>query len=122
MPPLAPIKLPAASTPICFIVTPPSFSAARAASAARSTLSLSGYLPNLVMWIPRIQTLSAMSLLGSDRLEAETDGFGAVVVGPDRVRRQLHLHPEVHVVGIRIGVDDVAAHGRAAAVDDRGDE
>ena len=43
-----------------FIVTPPSASAAMAASAARSTVSLSGCLPNLVMLIPRIQMSSAM--------------------------------------------------------------
>src|SRR3954453_10828950 len=102
MPP-PPIRLPAASTPICLIETPPSFSAPSAASAARSTVSLSGYLPNLVMWIPRIQTLSAISSpLGSDRFEAEADSFGAVVVSADRVRRELHLHAEVNV--IRIGV------------------
>ena len=41
-----------------FIVTPPSASAPIAASAARSTVSLSGCLPNLVMWIPRIQMSS----------------------------------------------------------------
>src|SRR5258706_4260849 len=103
MPP-PPMRLPAASTPICFIVTPRSFNAPSAASAARSTLSLSGYLPNLVMWIPRIQTLSAISSpLGSDRLEAEADGFGAVVVSADRVGRELHFHPEMDVIRIGIG-------------------
>src|SRR3954470_6485695 len=119
MPALAFMRLPAASTPICFIVTPASFRAAMAASAARSTVSCSGCLPNLVMWIPRIQTLSATSHApwDLDRLEAEADGFGAVVVGADGIGRQLDLHPERHVVGVGIGVDDVAAHARAVAVD-----
>src|SRR5438552_12431628 len=106
MPPLAPIRLPAASTPICFIDTPPSFSAPSAASAARSTVSLSGYLLNFVMWIPRIQMLSAISVLRSDLFEAEADGLSAVVVGADRVRRELDLHAELHMLGIRFGVDD----------------
>ena len=41
-----------------FIVTPPSARAPMAASAARSTMSLSGCLPNFVMWMPRIQMSS----------------------------------------------------------------
>ena len=44
-----------------FIVTPPSASAASAASDARSTVSLSGCLPNLVILIPRIQTSSLIA-------------------------------------------------------------
>jgi hypothetical protein len=44
-----PIRLPAASTPMSFIVTPPSARAACAASAARSTVSSSGCFPNFVM-------------------------------------------------------------------------
>ena len=44
-----PIRLPAASTPISFIVTPASLNAACAASAARSTVSRSGCFPNFVM-------------------------------------------------------------------------
>src|SRR5205823_1079339 len=122
MPPLAAMRLPAASTPICFMVTPPSFNAPSAASDARSTMSLSGYLPNFVMWIPRIQTLSAMSRSPLDRFEAEADGFDAVVVGADWIRRELDLHAQVHVIGIGVGVDDVAPHARAVAVDDRGHE
>ena len=62
MPP-GPTRQPAARMPMSFIVTPPSASAASAASAARSTWSLSGCLPNLVILIPRIQTLSLMSNL-----------------------------------------------------------
>ena len=60
-----------------------------AASAARSTVSLSGCLPNFVMWIPRIQMSSlrhGRSPSVSAGLEAEADGLGAVVVGADRVR------------------------------------
>src|SRR5947209_13932183 len=94
----APIRLPAASTPMSFIVTPASDSAPIAASAARSTVSLSGCLPNLVIWIPRIHTSSAaiLSLLLSlqlvDGLEAEADGLGAFLVVADRERGQAHLH------------------------------
>jgi hypothetical protein len=40
------------------IVTPPSARAAIAASAARSTVSLSGCLPNFVILMPRIQMSS----------------------------------------------------------------
>src|SRR2546430_774743 len=126
-----PIRLPNARIPMSFIATPPSFSAARAASAARSTVSSSGCLPNLVMWIPRIQTspVAMVSLLllvrrenaiCSGRLEAESDGLGACLVDADRERREAHLHAELHVVGVGLGVDDVGAHARAVAVDDRG--
>ena len=41
-----------------FIVTWASPTAARVASDARSMMSASGRFPNLVMWIPRIQTSS----------------------------------------------------------------
>src|SRR5256885_2013408 len=119
----APMRLPAASTPMSFIVTPASDSAPIAASAARSTVSLSGCLPNLVIWIPRIQTsLVAMALLSADGLEAEADGLGAVVVGADRIRRQPHLHADLDVLGVRGAVDDVGPHARAVAVDDPGHE
>src|SRR6056297_732476 len=59
MPP-DPIRLPAASTPMSAMVTPPSASAAMTASEARSTTSRSVCLPNLVMLIPRIQMSSLM--------------------------------------------------------------
>ena len=48
--------------PMSFIDTPPSLRAPWTASAARSTVSLSGCLPNLVMWIPRIQ-MSSLALI-----------------------------------------------------------
>src|SRR5829696_2227180 len=67
MPALAAMRLPAARTPICCMVTPPSDSAPMAASAARSIVSWSLCFPNLVMWIPRIQTSSAMGALPSLR-------------------------------------------------------
>ena len=54
----APIRLPTASTPTSAMVTPPSSSAPRAASEARSITSLSRCLPNLVIWIPRIHRSS----------------------------------------------------------------
>ena len=49
------------------IVTPASARAASTASDARSTTSLSGYLPNFVMWIPRIQ-MSSLALMVSSFL------------------------------------------------------
>src|SRR5690606_32762709 len=121
MPAEAFIRLPAARTPMSFIVTPPSASAPRAASAARSTVSLSGCLPNLVMWIPRIQMSDAMSvpLHGP---EAEPDRLGALAVGADREGGQLDLHAQADVVGRRLDVEDVDPHARAVAVHDGGDE
>ena len=59
------MRLPAATTPMSCMVTPPSARAPRAASAARSTVSLSGCLPNLVMVIPRIQMSSALAMISS---------------------------------------------------------
>jgi hypothetical protein len=55
-----------------FMPAPASASAAMAASAARSTTSFSGCLPNLVMWTPRIQT-SPLAISALLRLEAEAD-------------------------------------------------
>src|SRR6476620_9364870 len=89
-----PMRLPAARMPMARMVMPPSDNAPITASDARSTVSFSGCLPNFVMWIPRIQMSSAMS--GSfRRCETESD---------------------------RLGADDVAAHARPVAVDDRRDE
>src|SRR5436190_24368162 len=123
MPAAAAMRFPAASTPMSPIVTPPSRRAPVAASAARSTVSSSGCLPNFVMWIPRIQTLSlAMTILLADRFEPEADGLGAVVVGADRERGQPDLHADRDVFGIGGTVDDVGPHARAVAVDDTGDE
>src|SRR5688572_9831011 len=116
----APMRLPAARMPMSFMVTPPSASAAMAASAARSTVSRSGCLPNFVMRMPRMKMSSLMS--GLQGLEAEADGLGAVVVGADREGGQLDLHPEGHVLGIGVGVDHVAADAGAVAVDDPGHE
>src|SRR5882724_12017344 len=119
-----PSRLPAASTPMSFIFTPASASAPSVASAARSTTSLSGCFPNFVILMPRIQTslvLTARSLVG-DRFEAEADRFGAGAVGAKRVRRQADLHPEGHVVGIRVDVDEVAPDAGALAVDQGGHE
>src|SRR3954470_13743262 len=111
MPRPAPMRLPAAITPMSFIAAPPSASAASVASAARSTVSRSGYLPNFVMWIPRIQTsslaIAGLLVLLVDRLEAEADGIGAGAVLTDHVGGQLHLHPELHVLGVGLGVDHV---------------
>src|SRR6476469_329207 len=97
--------------PICFISTPASAIAPSAASAARSMMSLSGYLPNFVIVIPRIQTSSLIggvpSLSRSGRLEAVAHGLGASVVVADGVGGELDLHAELHVLGVGLGVDDV---------------
>src|SRR3954451_21568171 len=108
MPPPPPMRLPAASTPMSFIDTPPSLSAAITASAARSTVSLSGYLPNFVMWMPRIQ-MSPLAIVRSpsDRFEAEADGLDALIARANPVDCQLHLNAELHVLGTGLRVDDV---------------
>ena len=80
-------------------------------------MSLSGCLPNLVMWIPRIQTSSCthrvllVVSVAAGRFEAEADGLGAVVVGAERVRRQADLHARRHVVGIGLDVDQLPRTG-----------
>src|SRR5712672_1817079 len=99
------------------MVRPASESAPVAASAARSTVSRSGCLPNLVIRMPRIQISSlalivaAPSSVGDSwsgrRLEAEADRLGALGVGADRVGGQAHLHPVADVLGIGLDVDEV---------------
>src|SRR5579864_7026192 len=111
MPALAAIRFPAARIPMSFMVTPASDRAPRAASAARSTVSLSRCLPNLVMWIPRIQTFSAISLLqwkgALGGLVAEADRLHAVVIGAQRIRGQPDTHPGRDRLGCRVDVDQV---------------
>src|SRR5690606_29966552 len=126
MPALAFIRLPAASTPMSAMVRPASASAPIAASAARSTVSRSGCLPNLVMVMPTIQMSSLALIVAPCRrevvcrsgrgLETEADGLGAVGVRADRVGRQPHLHPGADVLGVRFDVDEVGAHMGAVAV------
>src|SRR6188472_1718567 len=121
MPAPADMRLPAARMPMSWIVTPASASAASAASEARSIVSLSGCLPNLVILIPRIHTSSAMS--GHlQRLEPEADGLGSGRIGSDGKGREPHLQAQLHVLGVGLDVDDVALHGGAAAVDEAGHE
>src|SRR5579883_626023 len=136
IPAAAAMRFPAARTPMSLMVTWASERAPRAASAARSTVSLSGCFPNLVMWIPRIQTssLTCRSSLPAPRrsrldrwasgrrLEAKPDGLGPLRVRPHGERGQPHLHPEFHVLGVRLDVDDVRPDARAPAVHDTGDE
>src|SRR5205807_6227984 len=125
IPAKAAIRLPAASTPISFIDAPPSRSAPMAASAARSTVSLSACLPNLVMWIPRIQT-SPLAICrppcSAQRFEPEADGLHAGVIGSQRVGSQLHLHSQPDVLGVGRDVDQVGPHARPVAVDEGGNE
>src|SRR4029079_7484870 len=117
-----PIKLPAARMPMSRIVTPPSASAPIAASLARSIVSLSGCLPNLVMWIPRIQMSSAaIACSFLHWFESEPDRIGAGTVGTDHLGRQPDLHSDVNVFGVGLDVDDVGAHARSLAVDQAGD-
>src|ERR1019366_4345528 len=117
MPALAAIRLPAATTPMSAMVTPPSARAPSTASDARSTMSLSGCLPNLVIEIPSTHTSSvAMSsrLLG---FEPEPDRFGAFVVRTDYLGGQADLHPERHVLGVGGDVDQIGTHTGPRAVD-----
>src|SRR6516165_3956076 len=97
-------------------------SAFMAASAARSTVSRSGCLPNLVMWMPRIQMSSLAMSVTFHRFEAEADGFGALIVSPHHIRRQADFHSRVHMLGVGSHVDDVAADARPVAVDHPGHE
>ena len=79
----APIRFPAAKMPMSAIVTPPSASAPKIASAPRSTMSLSKCLPNLVMWIPRIQ-MSSLLLMVKPRFDQEgncSSGISVQVCG-----------------------------------------
>src|SRR5437660_7232725 len=128
MPADAPMRLPAASTPICFMLTPPSRRALRAASAARSTVSLSACLPNFVMWIPRIHTSSLAiaipprSVESVERFEAEAHRLRPRLVGAQRIGGQLHLHAQLHVLWIGDHVDEVGPHARPVAVDHGGHE
>src|ERR1700735_5198921 len=117
-------------TPMSAIVTPASASAPVAASAARSTVSLSGCLPNLVIRIPRIQ-MSSLALIvtplsGSGSsvrgFEAEADRLGARRVGADRISGQPHFHPVTNVLRIGFDIDKIGAHLGAVAVDHRRDE
>src|SRR4051812_31081271 len=100
--------------PMSFIVTPPSASALRVASAARSMASLSVCLPNLVIEIPRIHTSSDIACLQG--FEAEANCLCAFTVARHRERRQPHLHAEVQMIGVGLHVDDVAPHAGAVAV------
>src|SRR5437764_4595787 len=126
MPRPPPSRLPAAITPMSCIRTPASARAPRTAPAPRSTTSLSGCLPNFVMWMPRIQTVSRLGTAASssvrDRLEAEAEGLGAGAVGAERVRRQPHLHAQREMGWVGVDVDDVGPHAGPVAVDDGGHE
>src|SRR5438105_1399762 len=123
--PPPPMRFPAAMTPMSRIRTPASARASSVASAARSTVSLSGCFPNFVILMPRIQTPSLLGTgcsLVRDGFEAEADGPGTGAVGAERVRRQPDLHAQRDVLGIGLDVDDVGPHAGALAVDDGGHE
>ena len=88
MPP-PPIRLPAASTPMSFMVTPPSASAAMRGLGGEVDGVLVGVLAELGHVDPEdpdvvAHAMSLLCVLSADRLEAEADGLGAVVVGADR--------------------------------------
>src|SRR6476646_7443937 len=112
-----PMRLPAARMPMSRMVTPPSASAPIAASLARSMVSRSGCLPNLVMWIPRIQMSSAAIACSFQRFETEPDRIGAGAVRADDLRCEPDLHADVHVIGVGLDVHDVGANARSLAVD-----
>src|SRR5580693_5283049 len=130
IPAFAAIRFPAAMTPMSAIVTPASASAPVAASAARSTVSLSGCLPNLVIRIPRIQ-MSSLALIviaplcsgsSSRGFEAEADRLGACRIGADRISSQPHFHPVADVLRVGLDIDQIGTHLGAVAVDYRRDE
>src|SRR5579883_3369660 len=117
-----PIRQPKPRTPMSRIVTPPSAIAPMAASAAKSIVSLSGCLPNLVMWIPRIQTSSLAMSIALHRLVSVTDRLGPILVRSHDVGRQAHLHAGPDVLGVGRHIDDIGADARPAAVDHAGHE
>src|SRR5256885_433610 len=119
-----PTRLPYPSTPMSFIATPPSCRAPMAASAARSTASRLGCLPNFVMVMPRIQmsSVAIVVVLLAEGLEAEAKGLGARGVRADGEGGELELHARAHVVGVGLDVEHVAPDARAVAVDDPGHE
>src|SRR5580704_14092492 len=118
---MAIMRLPAPMMPMSFIVTPASVSAPCTASDARSTMSLSGCLPNFVMSMPRIQSSSEADaiVLTSQWFKAEADRLGAFFVCADHLGGQAHLHARGHVLGVGGHVDEVPPHARALAVDHR---
>src|SRR5215208_1372105 len=125
------MRLPAASTPMSAMVTPASERAPIAASAARSTVSRFGCLPNLVIRIPMIQIWSLALIccsfvacgVGSSRgLEAEADGLCPVGVGADRERCESYLHPVVDMFRVGLDIDEVGPHLSAVAVHHGSDE
>ena len=91
-------------------------------------VSRSVCLPNLVMWIPRIQTSSAIGVaplvvgLSGDGLEAEGDRLRAGFVRAHRVGGEPHLHAEGDVLVVGLDVHDVAPDAGAVAVDHAGHE
>src|SRR5580700_8305344 len=119
--PPPPRRFPAPMMPMSFMVTPPSARAPETASDARSAMSLSGCLPNLVMWMPRIQMSSLMAVSSSgrfsaDRLVAKADRLDAFFVGANRKRRQTKLHSERDLLGGGVNVHHVGPDGRAIDV------
>ena len=114
-----PIRLPAASTPMSFIVTPPSVERGLRGLGGEVDGVLVGVLPELRHVDAEDPDVVAGHGYASRGLEAEADGLGAVIIRAHRVGRQAHLHPERHVLGIGRRVDHVAAHAGAPAVDDR---
>src|SRR5579875_2461597 len=107
-------------TPTSRIVTPPSANAPKTASEARSTVSLSGCFPNLVMWIPRTQMSSAAMRHPFQWFEPEADRLGTLRVDPDDRGCQANLHPNRDVLGVGRDVDHVGPNAGATTVDQRG--
>src|SRR5271165_1805784 len=126
MPAGPPVTLPAAKTWMSRTDTPPSASAPRAASDARSTRSLPGCLPNFVMWAPRIHTVSGITRLlfwrlgRLGRLEAEADRFDALVIRSHAECAQPDRHAEPQPLRIGFHVDEVRADAGAVHVDHAG--
>ena len=110
--------------PMSFMVTPPSASAPCAASDARSTMSLSGCLPNFVMWMPRIQSSSDADaiVLNLPVVRSRSRRLRCLRRPCRPLRWPVGPSCPSHVLGIGRDVDEVGPHARALAVDDRGHE
>src|SRR5579862_4534020 len=131
----ASMRQPTASTPMSAIPAPASSRAPRAASLARSTVSLSGYRPNFVMAVPMIHTVSATVApcprgcsaatavaRGSGGGEGEGDRLGPLLVPAAGEGREPHLHAEIDLLGLRARLDQVGLHHAATVeLDDAGD-
>src|SRR5262249_2862447 len=117
---------PAAMNCTSWMSSPPSSSASSAASPPSSGTSFSGWRPNLSMPTPATNTSAAMGNPPSGRAtrgaEVERDDVVALLVLLAHAGRHLHRHAEPDRLGLRLDVDDVAAHRHALRQVDHADD